>query len=69
MTNVNNTSGKSDGRVNVYVPENYVGFKVFMVLLVLAIVALVALFSNIKSSHAMSTAHQFLRSQFMMPQW
>jgi phosphoglycerol transferase MdoB-like AlkP superfamily enzyme len=54
MTNVNNTSGKDDGRMSRYVPENYVGFKVFVVLLVLAIVALVALFANIKASHAMS---------------
>lgn len=56
MTNVNNTSGKSDGRVSVYEVENYTGFKVFITLLILAIVALVALFANIKASHAMSTA-------------
>ena len=53
MTNVNFTSGKSDGKASKYVPENYVGFKVFIVLLILAGIALVALFANIKSSHAM----------------
>lgn len=46
MTNVNNTSGKSDGKLSRYEPENYIGFKLFVGFLVLSIIGLAIFFAT-----------------------